>query len=72
MSDDRIVLQANEPSRLEARWKSLALRDTESPKAWMDSYLAGFALARGFGFVTTDKAFATFPGLDLTLLGQDG
>ena len=38
----------------------------------MDSYLAGFALASGFGMVTTDKAFVTFPGLDLTLLGQDG
>lgn len=71
LSDDRIALQANEPSRLEARWKSLAPRDTASPKAWMDSYLAGFALASGFGIVTTDKAFVTFPGLDLTLLGQD-
>lgn len=37
----------------------------------MDSYLAGFVLASGFGIVTTDKAFVTFPGLDLTLLGQD-
>lgn len=71
LSDDRIVLQANEPSRLEARSKSLALRDTPSPKVWMDSYLAGFALASGFGIVTTDKAFVTFSGLDLTLLGQD-
>ena len=71
LSDDRIVLQANEPSRLESRWKSLALRDTASPKVWMDSYLAGLALASGFGIVTTDKAFITFSGLDLTLLGQD-
>lgn len=37
----------------------------------MDSYLAGFALASGFGSVTSDKAFVTFPGLDLTLLGQE-
>ena len=71
LSDDRIVLQVNEPSRLEARWKSIALRDTASPKVWMDSYLAGFALASGFGFVTTDEAFRTFPGLDLTLLGSE-
>ena len=71
LSDNRVALQANDPSRLESRWKSLALRNTASPKVWMDSYLAGFALASGFGIVTTDKAFVTFPGLDLTLLGQD-
>lgn len=70
LSDNRVALQANDPSRLEARWKSLALRDSASPKAWMDSYLAGFALASGFGIITTDKALVTFPGLDLTLLGQ--
>ncbi len=70
LSDDRIVLQAEEPSRLETRWKSLALRDTASPKVWMDTYLAGFALASGFGLVSTDRAFRAFPGLDLTLLGE--
>lgn len=69
LSDDRIVFRAEEPSRLEARWKPLALRDTASPKVWMDSYLAGFALASGLGLVTTDEAFAAVPGLDLTLLG---
>ena len=36
----------------------------------MDSYLAGIALASGFGIVTTDKAFVTFSGLDLTMLGR--
>lgn len=69
LSDDRIFLHAEEPSRLETRWKSLSLRDTASPKIWMDSYLAGFALASGLGLVTTDRAFVAFPGLDLTLLG---
>ncbi|MDE0108251.1 MAG: PIN domain-containing protein [Bryobacterales bacterium] len=68
LTDDRIVMRAEEPSRLEARWKSIAVRDTASPKAWMDSYLAGFALASGLGLVTTDRAFSAFPGLDLTLL----
>lgn len=38
----------------------------------MDSCLADLPLASDFGTVTTDKAFVTFPGLDLTLLGQDG
>lgn len=37
LSDDRIVFQAEQPSRLEARWKPLALRDTASPKVWLDS-----------------------------------
>ena len=70
LSDDRIFLQAEEPSRLETLWKSLSLRDTASPKIWMDSYLAGFALASGLGLVTTDRAFVAFAGLDLTLLGE--
>ena len=69
LSDDRIALQTDEPSRLEARWKSLALRDTASPKVCMDSYLAGFALASGLSLVTTDRAFRAVPGSDLTLLG---
>lgn len=70
LTDDRIVLLANEPTRLETRWKALAVRDLASPKTWMDTYLAGFALAGGHGLVTTDRAFEAFPGLDLTLIGQ--
>jgi predicted nucleic acid-binding protein len=34
----------------------------------MDAYLAAFALAGGYQFVTIDKAFAQFDGLDLVLL----
>ena len=70
LTDDRIVMLANEPTRLETRWKALAVRDLASPKAWMDTSLAGFALAGGYGLVTTDTAFEAFPGLDLTLLRQ--
>ena len=70
LSDDRIVLQSEEPNRLEMRWKALGAGDSESPKLWMDAYLAGFALAGGFGLVTTDSAFAQYPGLDLTLLEE--
>ena len=70
LTDDRIVLQADEPTRLETRWKTLSSRDTASPKTWMDTYLAGFALAGGFTLVTTDAAFAEFAGLDLTLVGE--
>lgn len=69
LTDDRIVARIAEPPRLETRWKALAVSGLASPKVWMDAYLAGFALAGGYGLVTTDKAFRAFPGLDLTLLG---
>ncbi len=68
LADDRIVLHAEEPARLEARWRHFALRDTASPEMWMDAYLAGFALAGGYRLVTTDAAFKQFRGLDLELL----
>jgi len=31
------------------RWQTLAIRDTNSARLWMDAYLAGFALRGGFG-----------------------
>ncbi len=68
--DDRIVLRGEEPAGLETRWKRFALRDTASPKIWMDAYLAAFALAGGYQMVTTDAAFKQFRGLDLELLGE--
>ena len=71
LDDDRIILRAEEPAGLESRWKQFALRDTASPKIWMDAYLAGFALAGGYRMVTTDTAFKQFPGLDLELLGKE-
>lgn len=70
LADDRIVLRAEEPAGLETRWERLAVRDTASPKIWMDAYLAAFALAGGYQMVTTDAAFKQFPGLDLELLGN--
>jgi toxin-antitoxin system PIN domain toxin len=68
LSDDRIVIQQHEPAGLERRWKEFALRDTSSPRLWMDAYLAAFAMAGGYRFVTFDKAFTQFEGLDLVLL----
>lgn len=69
LADDRIVLRVEEPVGLEPHWERLALRDTASPKLWMDAYLAAFALAGGYRMATTDAAFRQFPGLDLELLG---
>ncbi len=69
LADDRIALRLEEPLGLQALWKKLAVRDTASPKLWMDAYLAGLALAGGYRMVTTDAAFKQFRGLSLELLG---
>jgi toxin-antitoxin system PIN domain toxin len=70
LDDDRIVFRGEEPTGLELRWQEFAVRDTASPKLWMDAYLAAFALAGGCRMVTTDTAFRQFSGLDLVLLGS--
>lgn len=69
LTDDRIAFR-EEPTGLEPLWKELAVRETASPKLWMDAYLAAFALAGRFRIVTTDAAFAQFRGLDLLVLGR--
>jgi len=68
-ADDRVVLEAREPARLESLWRQLAVRETASPKLWMDAYLAAFALAGGCRLVTSDTGFRQFDGLDLALVG---
>jgi len=67
MDDDRISF-AHEPEGLEKVWKTLALRESNSPKLWMDAYLAAFALSSGFQMVTIDKAFSRFSGLKALIL----
>lgn len=69
LGDDRIAFRSEEPVGLEAVWRRFALRQTASPKLWMDAYLAAFALAGGCRMVTTDAAFGQFGGLELELLG---
>ncbi len=44
------------------------IRSQASPKVWMDAYLAAFAVAGNYQFVTNDKAFRQFEGLDLVML----
>lgn len=70
LADDRIAFRVDEPAGLEADWGRFALRETASPKIWMDAYLAAFAFAGGHRMVTTDAAFKQFRGLHLELLGQ--
>jgi predicted nucleic acid-binding protein len=70
LADDRIFFQSREPAGLEVRWRSYAGLNQASPKLWMDAYLAAFAQAGRYQFVTTDKAFRQFSDLDLVLLGS--
>jgi predicted nucleic acid-binding protein len=69
LSDSRIGF-AVEPSGTEAQWESYANRKTASPKLWMDAYLAAFATAGKYGFVTTDHGFTQFKGLEPVILGD--
>lgn len=67
MADERITF-AGEPAGVEEAWKAFAIRDTNSPKLWMDAWLAAFATCSGFQLITTDKAFSQFKGLDFQLV----
>ena len=67
---DRRIAFAKEPDGLDACWQRLALRNTASPKVWMDAYLAAFAISRGYQLVTIDQAFRQFDDLDLLLLKE--
>lgn len=67
MADERIVFLP-EPSGIDLLWKKLAARKSSSPKLWMDSYLAAFAMAGGLELITIDKAFTQFPGLDVVVI----
>lgn len=66
---ERRVTWIDEPAGIESYWQRFAESSKASPKLWMDAYLAAFAIAGEHRFVTTDKAFRQFKGLDLILLG---
>jgi len=65
---DKRIAWLDEPSGLDPLWKNLAERTTASPKLWVDAYLAAFAIAGGYQFVTMDKGFKQFSQLDLLIL----
>ena len=68
MEDERVAF-LHEPEGVEETWRGLAIRDTNSPKLWMDAWLAALALHSGLQMVTTDKAFSQFKRLNLLVLG---
>jgi len=70
LGDDRVDFQHRDPPELDIHWMQFTLRDTASPKVWMDAYLAAFARAGGYQFITTDRAFSQFTDLDLVLIAR--
>lgn len=67
-SDSRIAFLANEPAGVEKQWLEYARGSKSSPKRWMDAYLAAVAHLAKMSFVTFDRGFTTFPGLELIIL----
>jgi predicted nucleic acid-binding protein len=64
------VAYREEPSGVASLWHRLAATDSASPKAWMDAYLAAFAISGDLKMVTLDHDFTVFEshGLQLRLL----
>lgn len=62
------VAFVDEPRNFVAHWSLLAARPTTSPKLWMDSYLAAFAIAGRHRLLTADAGFRQFDGLKLVML----
>ncbi|MEI8283187.1 MAG: TA system VapC family ribonuclease toxin [Armatimonadota bacterium] len=59
---------AQESVELNSVWRSFSSLNTTSPKVWMDSYLAAFAIAHDHTLVSFDKDFAQYQNLKLRLL----
>jgi uncharacterized protein len=67
--EDYVTGFETEPEGLDDIWRKLSETHTPSPKIWMDSYLAAFAICGGMRFVTLDKDLKKFKprGLDLLI-----
>ena len=67
LADGRVRFQS-EPEGMETLWFKNAALETKSPLIWTDAYLASFAHLLGMRFVTFDRGFTRYEGLDLLLL----
>jgi len=63
LGDERIDFAA-EPEGVEAEWRRMALRETASPKLWMDAWLAAFSKVAGHRLISIDRGFLAFEGLN--------
>jgi uncharacterized protein len=58
-----------EPAGLEDAWRDLSKDHLEmSGRTWTDAYLAAFAICAGLQFVTFDRGFRRFRGLNCRVL----
>ncbi len=57
-----------EPTGIDEHLADLCSRERSSPGFWSDAYLAAFARAGRYRFVTFDRGFRRFEGLELLLL----
>lgn len=69
-SDSRVVF-AEETAGIEDQLLQYADHREASPKRWMDAYLAAFAKSGKLRFVSFDRGFRGFKGLDFELLGAE-
>lgn len=67
VNDPRVCV-IDEPLGIEPVWRQFSKGSKSSPKIWTDAYLAAFAVVGLYEFVTFDRAFIQFPGLNLHLL----
>jgi predicted nucleic acid-binding protein len=66
LEDERVEL-LDEPGGIEAHFRALTRSPHASPKDWVDSYLAAFAVASRLTVVTFERAFQN-KAKDLLLL----
>ena len=71
-TDARVGFMNQEPAGVEMLWLKYARITEVAPRRWMDAYLAAWAKAANMRFVTFDRGFKVFEGLDLELLGGEG
>lgn len=67
VADPRVVLLP-EPAGLESVFHRFTQDPSPSHAAWTDAYLAAFATEARVQFVTFDRGFTRFAGLDLQVL----
>jgi uncharacterized protein len=67
--DGAAAIFLEEPEQLEDGWRQWSVEyDVRSANTWSDAYLAAFAQCAGVPFVTFDRGFKRFAGLDCRVL----
>lgn len=65
---DSNILYAEEPANLETEWRRFTQSQSYWPRVWMDAYLAAFARAGNWQWITFDQGFLQFAGVTCTIL----